>query len=298
VIRAAYFGNTTGGRGIEVAARRMISSTSDRIRWTTSRSSEEKLSELDAAVCVSGFDVERIKKRSPGMPVLWIMCVQPRFSGVPPEAIRSATRIMSVSRSVKSAFPEDCQDKVFVLENAVTDEFRPGPKDPALRKPFPVLLYVGRADTIKGADILVKAAEDLPCQTWIVGSVGLPKRPENSEKITFWGHRHDVLRFYRSADAFVLPSRTEGMSLSLLEAMAVGLPCMASDIPPNRETLAGSGVLFDLTAKSLSEAAVKVFGSDELRKRMSEDAVKAAAPRAIGPWADRFVEELERTISC
>jgi glycosyltransferase involved in cell wall biosynthesis len=39
------------------------------------------------------------------------------------------------------------------------------------------------------------------------------------------------------ADCFVLPSRREGLSNALLEAMAVGLPCIANDIPPNREVL-------------------------------------------------------------
>ena len=40
------------------------------------------------------------------------------------------------------------------------------------------------------------------------------------------------------ADAFVLPSKREGLSNALLEAMSYGLPCVATDIPPNREVLA------------------------------------------------------------
>lgn len=47
------------------------------------------------------------------------------------------------------------------------------------------------------------------------------------------------------ADCFVLPSRLEGLSNALLEAMAAGLPCIANDIPPNREVLddGNAGVL-------------------------------------------------------
>lgn len=46
------------------------------------------------------------------------------------------------------------------------------------------------------------------------------------------------------ADCFVLPSRREGLSNALLEAMAAGLPCIANDIPPNREVLDGGAVGF------------------------------------------------------
>jgi glycosyltransferase involved in cell wall biosynthesis len=49
---------------------------------------------------------------------------------------------------------------------------------------------------------------------------------DKSEKWLSWAH------------CFVLPSRHEGLSNALLEAMAAGLPCIANDIPPNREVLA------------------------------------------------------------
>lgn len=75
------------------------------------------------------------------------------------------------------------------------------------------------------------------------------------------------------ADAFVLPSRREGLSNALLEAMAQGLPCIANDIPPNREVLAdgAAGVLVPVgDAGELFEAIL----------RMASDAAHAAAMRA------------------
>jgi L-malate glycosyltransferase len=47
--------------------------------------------------------------------------------------------------------------------------------------------------------------------------------------------RQDIPKWFRAADVYVSCSRTDGTSVSLLEAMATGLPAVVSDIPPNRE---------------------------------------------------------------
>jgi glycosyltransferase involved in cell wall biosynthesis len=53
--------------------------------------------------------------------------------------------------------------------------------------------------------------------------------------VKFLGHRDDAARFLPGLDAFFLASSFEGMSNSIMEAMAAGVPVVASDIPPNRE---------------------------------------------------------------
>ena len=66
--------------------------------------------------------------------------------------------------------------------------------------------------------------------------------------VTFLGHREDAARFLPAFDVFGLASSFEGMSNSVMEAMSVGLPIVASDIPPNRELVVQSetGFLFKL----------------------------------------------------
>lgn len=68
-----------------------------------------------------------------------------------------------------------------------------------------------------------------------------------NENVVFVGHvQGDMLsELYSNAYCYVLPSTIEGQSIGLLEAMSYGLPCIASDIPENRETAHGEAVYFE-----------------------------------------------------
>ncbi len=59
------------------------------------------------------------------------------------------------------------------------------------------------------------------------------------KKVQFLGYRSDVVELYKSADLFVFPSLQEGLPVALMEAMASGVPCVASDIRGNRDLLEG-----------------------------------------------------------
>lgn len=77
------------------------------------------------------------------------------------------------------------------------------------------------------------------------------------------------------ADCLVLPSRREGLSNALLEAMASGLPCIANDIPPNREALAegAAGLLVPVgDRQALATAMIRLGGNTDLAARMGQHA--------------------------
>ncbi|MCH2211545.1 MAG: glycosyltransferase [Fuerstiella sp.] len=57
------------------------------------------------------------------------------------------------------------------------------------------------------------------------------------DQVFFTGHRDDAASLIPNLAMFCLPSAFEGMSNSLMEAMACGLPCVVSDISPNRELI-------------------------------------------------------------
>jgi glycosyltransferase involved in cell wall biosynthesis len=71
---------------------------------------------------------------------------------------------------------------------------------------------------------------------------------------------------------YVLPSLEEGMSLALLEAMAAGVPVIATDIPANQPLVEHEqeGLLVPpRDDKSLAEAIVRLFGDHELAQRLT-----------------------------
>jgi glycosyltransferase involved in cell wall biosynthesis len=100
----------------------------------------------------------------------------------------------------------------------------------------------------------------------------------------------DLLRAYAQADAFVLPSDREGMALVALEAMAAGLPVIATDVPGNSELVSGRGLLAAPEPAALAEALDRVAADPEFRFELARRC--SAAARAYS-W-DVVADEVER----
>ena len=113
-----------------------------------------------------------------------------------------------------------------------------------------VLVNIGRQDYQKGQRYLLEAMAMListrPRLVLLVagrsGDVSgelerLRDRLGLKERVCFLGHREDVPEILAAADLFVFPSFYEGLPGAVIEAMALGLPIVASDIDPVRETV-------------------------------------------------------------
>jgi glycosyltransferase involved in cell wall biosynthesis len=167
-----------------------------------------------------------------------------------------------------------------------------------------LVLYVGRLEAEKGVDLLVRAwqlVEDPGATLVIVGDgvdrenlMRLASASATHSAIRFAGASANVQGYLQSADLFVLPSRSEGISNALLEAMASGVPVVATDVGGNREVVldARLGTLVAaMDADALGRAIGQVLRSPELRKAQS---VAARAHVAAHYSVERMIELYEQ----
>jgi glycosyltransferase involved in cell wall biosynthesis len=90
---------------------------------------------------------------------------------------------------------------------------------------------------------------------------------DTSPAIRVLGHRGDAHRVLAAADFFVLPSRREGLSFALLEAMSLGLPPVVSDEPANIEAVGDTGITVPAGDIAGFAAAMRRLVSDESARR-------------------------------
>ena len=110
-----------------------------------------------------------------------------------------------------------------------------------------IVLYMGRVATEKNVEALLQSWRLVPmegCRLVIVGEGPLRSTLQNShdEGVLWWGYEADLatrIALMQCAEVFVLPSLVEGLSLALLEAMASGCACVATDAGADGEVLAG-----------------------------------------------------------
>jgi glycosyltransferase involved in cell wall biosynthesis len=146
-----------------------------------------------------------------------------------------------------------------------------------------VLISVGRLDKNKNNSTLIKAVAlcNNPSVHLVICGDGeerdflsnLARELGVGPQIHFLGNRSDMKELYTMADVFVMASYREGLSRSIMEAMASGLPCIASDIRGNRDLIQNGkgGFLVPCTdVSAFSEAISRVVEGLEIRLKMSE----------------------------
>lgn len=131
-----------------------------------------------------------------------------------------------------------------------------------------MFLSVGELNKNKNHEIVIRALKGLPKNIVyvIVGKGELSDYLEKvaaevdiTDRVIFTGFRNDVAEFYAAANIYVLPSIREGLNVSLMEAMASGLPCVVGNIRGNKDLIDDEkgGYLFEPTSDKSVKFALK-----------------------------------------
>ncbi len=177
-----------------------------------------------------------------------------------------------------------------------------------------VINFTGRIVKRKGVDILINAFVKnkellLPSIIIIVGTGPDGDKIRNmvsklgiKNNVRFLGHNteNEVIRYYHASDIFVLPSYAEGMPNSLLEAMACGLPVIASKIGGVVDIIEDgkSGILVEPgDVLGLASAMVRLLKDAELRQRLGAEARKRIVEGfSINRIADKYIKLYEELV--
>ena len=145
-----------------------------------------------------------------------------------------------------------------------------------------MILSVGEINKNKNHRLVIEALSKLTDQKYVYFIAGEGASREELEKLTkeknidnkviFLGFRDDVYELMHAADIFVFPSRREGLPVSLMEAMASSLPCIASNIRGNNDLIDESGgILFENNnLEELITAFEELINDKKKRKQMGE----------------------------
>ena len=157
---------------------------------------------------------------------------------------------------------------------------------PIPKRPF--ILFIGRPSAQKNPLLFVEVAQKIrnqkPDSYFIMLGLGIRsasfKRVQKaieekglvkSVKILNWADHDDALNYLRNSLFYVSVSRYEGLSFSIVEAMSLGKPVVATNVPGNNDCVKDgvTGFLAD-DADSLAAASIRLLEDEELRRKMGQ----------------------------
>jgi len=209
---------------------------------------------------------------------------------------RAADKVVAISQEVKEIIQDIFElddSKVIVLKNGIIPGLlslgseHSGQKEQASSQKLK-LIGVGSLTHQKAFEVLVRAAAKLVEQgfdDFLVRIAGEGPERDCLEhlilelgvkgNVRLLGVRDDVGALLRTSDIFIMPSRYEGLSIAMIEAMASGLPVIASDAPGLKDYIdqEGNGLLFEIEDhKALAESILLLANNKMLLEKLSKGA--------------------------
>lgn len=215
------------------------------------------------------------------------------------------------TEDARSWFPKKLQKKSRIIYNSVAIDFFN-----TMRKPIKYCIVTcGRLEKQKNHMMLIEAFEEVikeysDAMLWIYGDGTLKESLENylrknglCENIFLKGITDNVPEALAEADVFVLPSDYEGMPNALLEAVAMGIPCISTDCPCGGPKMIiedkKNGLLVPVGDKEKMKSAImRLFSDNNLKNSLSAEARKRAkefTPDIVYKSWKRYVLRISNT---
>jgi glycosyltransferase involved in cell wall biosynthesis len=197
------------------------------------------------------------------------------------------------SRAYLTAHGFRPEQMVHIPNGVDTEQFRPAAQRPDPAQPAREIICVARLEYPKGVDVLLHAWARMmqPPGDWrahlqprlrIVGEGIFGPQMEHiaaelgiQNSVEFLGLRRDVVQLLQQAWGFVMPSRWEGMPNALVEAMACGLPCVATRVSGSEDIIIDgvNGLLVEPEQPDKMALALRRLIEDSsLAQRMAQEA--------------------------
>ena len=206
--------------------------------------------------------------------------------------LRGARAVIANSASLGALAERADPIRVQVIPNGVDTELFAPATTPGRAAGGPLrVVFVGRLTAQKNVELLLRELAGLgsaPARLDIVGDgpersrlQALASRLGLADRVAWhgWRDKREIAGIHRDCDCLVNPSRFEGMPNAVLEAMAAGLPVVASDIGGNNELVrdGDTGYLFPLERDgALGERIARLAGDPARRRAMGERAREVA----------------------
>lgn len=213
--------------------------------------------------------------------------------------LRAADRLTAVSEDLARRYGYLARRQIEVIPTGVDlEHFSPSPscRDPST--PFTVGV-AARLHPVKRLEDAVAAMRvlkerGLSCRLVIAGEGPCRRHIETLAvglDVELRGAVIDMPEFLRSLDVFLLPSDHEGTPAALLEAMAVGLPCIATRVGGMPALLGSAGVLVPRRdPQAIADGIEQLLGSPGLRVELGEAAVQRALSHSMTHQARAYAD--------
>jgi glycosyltransferase involved in cell wall biosynthesis len=209
------------------------------------------------------------------------------------------------------AWVPSIRDRVRIIPNAVPLE-RFTHATPAARAEFgippdaPLISFVARFNAAKDHATLLRAVARLraPAHLILVGDGGSRPATEAmaatlgiSERVHFLGRRSDVPALLKMSDVYAHSSNWEGFGIAAVEAMAAGIPVVATNVPGLSQVIGSAGLLFPSgDDAALAQQLDSLLGSPELRQRFAAAGTARAQQFSMEQCADAYIEMYHEVI--